>query len=517
MLHIFTRVFRSAGEFYIGRWARSGSGCELQIEGFMMKTEKQYLSRSRSSLLMVAGLLVTTLSLAWLVILGCSSSSAPATTTGTTANASVMLSDPATCMAPDGPYSHVYVTVTDVKASVNAAAADNDPSFVDLTPALAGAPKQIDLLGQATNQCFLATLGDTVQLQAGNYQQIRLMLADNGATIANNACNGSANCVVLNDGTVHPLLLSSESKTGIKIPSGQIANGGFNIATGQTKDLDIDFNTCVSIVREGNGQYRLKPVMHAGEVTTTSSSINGTVVDSATGNPVNGPVMVALEQKDSAGVDRVFMNTMTTSAGAFVFCPLPTGTYDVVIVGSSAAGTVYAPTVVTGITTGQTLGAVQLHAQLATASAATTLTGTVTTQNGANPAAATGADVQVSFLSTASSGLTVTIPLLPNSSQSSATLALATAAGTTCVAGTDCAAYSAMLPAGAPYVGAYAASGATLTQSSLAAAYTVDAIAFVPSSGGTTDCTPGELQSTPIPPVAGSTVPVPTLSFAGCQ
>ena len=77
------------------------------------------------------------------------------------AQASVMLSDPATCMAPSGPFVHVYVTVTDVKASVNANAGDTDPSFVDLTPGLSGQPKQIDLLGQATNQCFLASLGST--------------------------------------------------------------------------------------------------------------------------------------------------------------------------------------------------------------------------------------------------------------------------------------------------------------------------------------------------------------------
>jgi hypothetical protein len=94
---------------------------------------------------------------------------------------------------------------------------------------------------------------------------------------------------------VHELLLSSQSKTGLKIPSGQIASGGFTIAAGETKDLDIDFNTCASIVIEGNGQYRLKPVLHAGEVSTTSTSINGKVLDQATGNPVNGVGTVALE------------------------------------------------------------------------------------------------------------------------------------------------------------------------------------------------------------------------------
>ena len=218
----------------------------------------------------------------------------------------------------------------------------------------------------ANNQCFLAALGDAQELQPGNYQQIRVILADNAATssITGNACSSAANCVVLGDGTIHELQLSRESKNGIKIPSGQIANGGFNIGAGQTKDLDIDFNTCISIVQQKNGEYRLKPVLHAGEVSTTSSSINGIVVDSATGKPLAGAVTVALEQKDAAGIDRVFMSTLTDATGAFVFCPLASGTYDVVVVGSSGA-TVYSPDVITGVSTGSALATLFLSSHSA--------------------------------------------------------------------------------------------------------------------------------------------------------
>ena len=437
------------------------------------------------------------------------------------AQVSVKLSDPATCMAPNGPFLHVYVTVTDVKASVNANASDNDSSFVDLTPGLSTQPKQIDLLGQATNQCFLASLGSTQQLQPGNYQQIRVILSDNspatvGKTLPTNLCvNGAANCVVLNDGTTQTLQLSSEATTGIKIPTGQIANGGLNVAGGATKDLDIDFNTCVSIVQQGNGQYRLKPVLHAGEVSTTSTSINGTVVDSSTGKAISGLVLIALEQKDANGVDRVFMNTLADSGGGFVFCPLPMGTYDVVIVGQTGAGLVYAPTVITGVSTGSALSTVQLHPQPSVASGATRLQGSVTSQNGASLAAATSIDLQVSALEAISANLTVTVPQLPN--QAGATLALTTESSSSCPSGKDCVSYTIPLPASAPNVGVFSASGTTLVQSALPAAYVMDGIAFVPSSGGTLNCSPNELQATPVTPVAGSTLLVPTLAFTGCQ
>lgn len=464
----------------------------------------------------LSGVLVIAALIGAILFVGCGKGTSGTPSSGL-ANVSVKLSDPATCQAPNGPFSHVYVTITDVKAHVSATAGDNDAGWIDLTPALAKAPQQVDLLGLASDQCFLASLGDAQQLQPGNYQQLRVILADNSTQINNNACQGSANCVVTSDGKVSTLELSSESKTGLKIPSGQIANGGFNIAAGQTKDLDIDFNTCVSIVQEGNGKYRLKPVLHAGEVTMTSSSINGTVVDATTGKQINGPVIVALEQKDATGVDRIFMSTMTNTAGQFVFCPLPTGTYDVVIVGVSSAGLVYSPTVVTGVTTGSAMSTVPLHALPMVSVSAATLVGTVTSQNGATPPAGTVIDAQLSLLEPVSSTVTVTVPLLPTSSQSSDTLVLSTASASSCATGTDCASYSLMASAGPVFAGGFAASGTTLTQSSLAPSYIVDGIAFVPSSGGVLNCSSSEMKSSAVTPVAGATAAVSTLAFIGCQ
>ena len=75
---------------------------------------------------------------------------------------------------------------------------DNDPGWVDLTPDLSKNPVQVDLLGVA-NQCFLAQLGSN-GLKPGSYQQIRILLAANGASVANDKCGGSANCVMLTSG-----------------------------------------------------------------------------------------------------------------------------------------------------------------------------------------------------------------------------------------------------------------------------------------------------------------------------
>lgn len=438
----------------------------------------------------------------------------------------VMLSDPATCQAPNGPYSHVYVTITDVQANVSSTDNSMDGTWVDLTPNLSKKPKQVDLLGLSNTSCFLATLGDPMELQAGTYQQLRVILASNSASVSGNMCGSATNCVMLTSdtsNTPHPLLLSSEAQTGIKIPGSQITSGGFTIAAGQTKELDINFLTCESIVQQGNGGYRLKPVLHAGEVSAVSTSINGTVIDAATGKPVNGSVYVAVEQPDNttAKVDRVIMYEKVNADGTFVFCPLPSGPYDVVVMGTTAGGSFYQPSIVTGVNVGSTTGNIKLYLPAATPNAS--LSGIVSAQTASNTGAV--ADVQLSTLATIN-GVTYTIPLPPTTTQSSATMSVETAAAVapaTCPPGspsgtTDCINYTMDVPSGAANIGAWMSSGSSLTVTTSLASYSVDGIATVPASGGVADCSPSEL--TVAAPALTTAALNPTginLAFKSCQ
>src|SRR5690348_16633090 len=196
---------------------------------------------------------------AMITLVACSggTSNGPSRGGSSTGTVTTTVSDPSTCSAPQGPFSNVFVTIADVQIHQSATAAANDSGWQDLTPGLT--PTQVDLLGIANNSCFLASLGSNVAIQAGTYQQIRVILLDNGkaSQVANNKCgSNAANCVVLAAGnTIQPLALSSESQTGIKIPSGQIAGGQFTVTAGQAKDLNIDFNACASIVIQGNQQF----------------------------------------------------------------------------------------------------------------------------------------------------------------------------------------------------------------------------------------------------------------------
>src|SRR5436190_23062033 len=89
--------------------------------------------------------------IAVMLFTGCGGGSKPETV-------NLSMSDPPTCAAPQGPYRHVYVTVTDVLIHQSATASANDAGWLHLAPKLADNPVQVDLLG-VSNQCFLAVLG----------------------------------------------------------------------------------------------------------------------------------------------------------------------------------------------------------------------------------------------------------------------------------------------------------------------------------------------------------------------
>ena len=335
----------------------------------------------------------------------------------------VSFSDPPSCMPPNGQFVHVYLTVRSVQAHIDPNATDGSSGWQELAPQLASQPMQIDLFSKPQTTCVLAQLG-SASLPVGSYQQIRLLLVSNSpaagsALPANNACAGNGfNCVVLGDTTIHELQLSSQDNTGLKIPPGQIVGGPINVTAGQSVDLNIDFNACASIVQEGNGQFRLKPVLTAGQVSTKSSGISGQVVDASTmASIAGGTVIVALEQPGGSNADVIFMQTAADSAGNFNFCPLPmAGVFDVVVVAINGAGVAYNATVATGVPGGTNLGAIPLIAETGLSAGPATLQGFITATTGS---AVASIDASVSALQAVTPGgggtRTVTIPAEGNS------------------------------------------------------------------------------------------------------
>jgi hypothetical protein len=471
------------------------------------------------------------------IIVSCSGGSSSTMVSGM-GTVNVSMSDPPSCMPPNGQFTHVYVTVRSVQAHISATADDNSSGWQELAPQLASAPMQIDLFSKPQTTCILAQLG-SASLPAGSYQQIRLLLVSNSpaggdAVPSNNACAGNGfNCVVLEDTTIHELQLSSQANTGLKIPPGQIVGGPLQVSAGQSVDLNIDFNACASIVHEGNGKFRLKPTLTAGQVSANNSGISGKVVDSLTKAPIGGNVQVAIEQPDSTGVDRIVMQTTADSNGNFNFCPLPTGTYDIVVVAIGPASLPYNATTVLNVPNGTNLGSVPLVAEIG-ATGPAVFQGFVTATNGA---AAGTIDVSLSALQAVPTGtattLQVTIPLqnIPatnTATEVDSTGVVSVADSTTCPTGApakaNCAQYTLVVPASNASVGIFSASGFTYSVPATGdVLFTVDAKAAVPLSGGTPDCTPSEQMvskdstSLPLKALPATTTTVAEIDFSSCM
>jgi uncharacterized protein DUF4382 len=357
----------------------------------------------------------------------------------------VTLSDPPTCKAPQSDLTHVFVTITLVRAHLSTTAAPDDSGWVNLVD-LRGAPKQIDLLSTSDTTCILTALGSTTGLPPGAYQQIRLHLLSNTPAQGEvkpspNECakTGGFNCVELMDGSQQLLRLSSEAQTGIKIPPGQITGGAITLTAGQAADINIDFDACRSIVLQGNGVFRLKPTLHAGQVVLTTQAISGQVIDANTRQPIaNATVIVMAEQPDAGGIDRVVQQTLaSTLQGTFILCPLSPGNYDIVIGALSTNGAVmYNPTIIFGVPAGTAIGTIPLVLGGNT-SAPGVLQGQVTTDGGP-----TGADIALSALQTVTPAggapIQVTIPVFADSTVNVAT---ERASGAGCTGGTVCATY----------------------------------------------------------------------------
>jgi hypothetical protein len=167
---------------------------------------------------------------------------------------------------------------------------DNDVTYlIDVKPGI------YDLIELSNGKDVLIS---SAELEAGRVEQIRLILGDNNSIVV--------------DGTDFPLKTPSAQQSGLKL---QVHK---EFEEGKTYNLLLDFDASASIVRHGNGDYSLKPVIRVIE-TDISGSVKGAVV----------PAMYGV--KVTATNDAGTFNTHTNGSGQFMLQGLPEGTYAVIV------------------------------------------------------------------------------------------------------------------------------------------------------------------------------------------
>ncbi|WP_428236193.1 DUF4382 domain-containing protein [Gracilimonas sp.] len=138
-------------------------------------------------------------------------------------------------------------------------------------------------------------LGET-ELEAGQYNQLRLILGDDNTVVV--------------DGETYALATPSAQQSGLKL----LVNA--TVEEDQVYELVIDFDASQSIVETGNGNYILKPVLRTVNL-EEQASIAGTVL------PVEAePFVYAIVGQDTVG-------TQPDDEGNFKLVGLEDATYNV--------------------------------------------------------------------------------------------------------------------------------------------------------------------------------------------
>jgi len=143
----------------------------------------------------------------------------------------------------------------------------------------------------------LDTLMGSVDVPEGEVSQIRLVLGDDNSIQVN--------------GEVFDLSTPSAQQSGLKLNVHTEVQGGI------TYNFLLDFDAAKSIVKTGNGSYKLKPVIRV-ITEATSGAIKGSV-----SIPESTPAVYAIINLDTLGT------SFADSTGGFFIGGLPAGSYRV--------------------------------------------------------------------------------------------------------------------------------------------------------------------------------------------
>jgi hypothetical protein len=148
-------------------------------------------------------------------------------------------------------YSAVYITISRIEAHIAGDDEDTEGEWIVLKEWTEGEEPEFDLI----------TLQDVSELlvdgsfDAGKYTQIRLFVIDTSVDIE----LGESEVLVE---------IPSVYQTGLKLIH------PFEINDGQTTKLTIDFDAEKSIIKTGNGNYKLKPTIKVTSIIVINATEN---------------------------------------------------------------------------------------------------------------------------------------------------------------------------------------------------------------------------------------------------
>jgi len=147
----------------------------------------------------------------------------------------------------------------------------------------------------------------SLELEANKYTQLRLFLmgGENDAWV-----------VLKDSGLAEPLKIPSVYQTGIKL------NRPFEIVEGMITELTIDFDAEKSVIKTGNGKYKMKPVIHVTSEIYSEEEVSTGSVSGKVSYDGGDSVLIGIggASVSLSGGEYIFVyNTTTSGDGSFNF------------------------------------------------------------------------------------------------------------------------------------------------------------------------------------------------------
>ena len=210
----------------------------------------------------------------------------------------------------------------------------SDTGTGTLKVSMTDAPARFDAVNVTFSEISANVNGEWVTVHSGA-QTIDLLQWNNGQSIVVGEANvpaGTYNQIrlkinkaeVIENGQTYALNVPSGAQSGLKL------NTHFEVISGSTYEIVLDFDADRSVVKTGSAQssnkFILKPTLRAVSLAITGS-ISGSV-----SSTVNAPIAFAI-----VGSDTVTSTIVNSISGEFKLAFLPAGNYTVVVQDTTGA------------------------------------------------------------------------------------------------------------------------------------------------------------------------------------
>jgi hypothetical protein len=166
-----------------------------------------------------------------------------------------------------GQIQHIFLGIRGIELNPNVAAGDDSLDWQEILPEdFAAKPLQIDLLEGKADHGVPIPLGETAQFPAGIYRRLRLRLALNQPVGQDrlpekNMCgSGRFNCIVMADGSIHPILLNDDSPE-LHITPDKMQGATFFFPPDTRMDLMIGLQLNWELSSSPDTGFRLLPTL----------------------------------------------------------------------------------------------------------------------------------------------------------------------------------------------------------------------------------------------------------------